>query len=539
MNRRSVLMGGLAATLGGSLARAAPPPVASGPLSVEIDLDGRTFRYNEAAGRDIGDYRDPAGQFVQGCVLASHPDLPLYVMFRRDRQSPRFEIVFELGRAFAGTPANLGAYQVRVLSGEETLGRIGVPQHYWFSRWRVQSAPRPVRIAAGDLIARGLLPPYSARAIPVGAPEGRPQVYEVMGLAGVNPYMGTTGEREDIGPLTEPQAEFLCTRSQVALQTTMSQAEAGGTIPWNIRDARTGAPVDVLANPHATIYGPGPDNVVIPRTRTPISADQAHQPALAYLPFLLTGDPYHLETLQFQSTFNKLFFLWQNRLSTGQVRGHAWSLRTLAQTVRVTPPDVPSWLLPQRTWKTLLDQQREQMTRDFVQNPDPLRAVFRTIDQNFGDRATGALQPGTYFAPWQGEFETFILGWLVAMGFQEWQPAYRWSLGSTLARTDGRSGWVRAYGTPYVMALRPQRDAPWARSWAEAWALNARLQNWQVRDPDRWMGTPTYLSYTWGALAMARHLGVAEAGPCAAWANGQIRDVAAQGQRFPYRWAVG
>lgn len=540
MHRRSVLLGGLSAVLPVSASRAAPGASAAGPLALEIDIDGRAFRYEETGGRDLGDYRDPAGQFVQGCVLATNPGLPLQVMFRRDRGSPRFEIVVELGRAFGGgAPANLGAYRARVLAGTAPLGAVEVPAHYWFSRWRLQSTPRPVRVDPRELIAQGLLPAYDGRALPVGGPEGKAQDYTPMGLAGVTGYMGTTGERDDIGPLTEPQAEFVCVRSRPGLLTTMSQAEAGGTIPWNIRDARTNAPVDPVANPHATIYGPGPDNVVIPRTATPISPDVAHQPALAFLPFLLTGDPYHLETLQFQSTFNTLFFLWQRRLDTGQVRGQAWSLRTLAQNARVTPDQVPSWLLPRRVWTTLLDRQRDEMLRRFVRNPEPPRAVFRTTDQNFGDRATGPLGAGTYIAPWQGEFDVFILGWLVSMGFKDWEPVYRWALGSTIARTDGRSGWVRAYGTPYVMALRADRNAPWARSWSEAWALNAAKQNWKAADPDHWQGTPTYLNYSWAVLSQARRLGVAEAGPCFAWADGQIRDLARQGHRFPYKWSVG
>ena len=38
--------------------------------------------------------------------------------------------------------------------------------------------------------------------------------------------------------------------------------------------------------------------------KSPYEADAAHQPGLAYLPYLVTGDYYYLEELQFWTMFN-------------------------------------------------------------------------------------------------------------------------------------------------------------------------------------------------------------------------------------------
>ena len=39
-----------------------------------------------------------------------------------------------------------------------------------------------------------------------------------------------------------------------------------------------------------------------------MSPDTTHEPTLGYLPFLLTGDPYALEEIQFTTTFDYIHF---------------------------------------------------------------------------------------------------------------------------------------------------------------------------------------------------------------------------------------
>ena len=51
-----------------------------------------------------------------------------------------------------------------------------------------------------------------------------------------------------------------------------------------------------------------------------ITTDTSHEPALNYLPFMLTGDPYYLEGLQFQAVYDLLATSVGYRYSTNQVR---------------------------------------------------------------------------------------------------------------------------------------------------------------------------------------------------------------------------
>ena len=542
MKRRSLLLAGLGAAGGQGFLRGPisvdAAETAVSPLSAEIEIDGRTFRYQEANALDLGDYTDPLGRFVQTCKRATDPGLPMGVMFRRDRGSDRAEVIFELGLCWSGEPAHLGRYRARILRGSTDVAVVDVPNHYWFSRWRWQSALRPVRVTTVSLMQQGLLPSYDARAHTARSIPVRPQSYEPMGLAGVTAYFGTTGDRDDIGPVTEAQAEYLCTGRSAALSTLMAQGEAAGTVPWIMRDEKTGGPVDVLAYPKVSSYSAKGGTPYIATVEGPVYPDSAHQPALAYVPFLLTGDPYHLESLQFQATWNIVSQPWPYRYRVGQVRAHAWSLRTLGQAAAVTPSSVPKWLLPRAHWKQLLDMQRDWLTHDLMESKEPAHAIFRTINQELGRYPMGDLPAATTLAPWQDDFEAFSAGWLVRMGFPEWLPYFRWQVDSQISRTNGRSGWVRAHCTPFMICIRKSPDGPWASSWKEAWGINQAAQHFQVSDPNRWQDEFFTLPFTRGVLALARHADIPEAEECFAWADSETARAAATDRHMSYRWAL-
>jgi hypothetical protein len=548
MLRRRLLSAGLAGSVVGfGACRAARADSSAGPLSAVIEYSGKSYRYAESEGTDLGDYVDPQRRFVQRCVVANNKQFPLTLFFRPDRTSDRAEVVFELGRIWPSEPpANLESYRVTIHRGDKVVFQTDVPQHYWFSRWRWQSAPRPPIVSVSELLRKGLLPPYDERAHSGPARQTRPQTYQIMELAGIYRAMGATGERPDIGPVTEQQAEFICTGRSGALDTVLAQAEGAGTLPWHFRDEHTGAPLDTLRYKRATVYrndeAPAGDPF-IERTKLAIKLDSAHQPALAYLPFLLTGDPYYLETLQFQVTFNTLEGPPDYRYRTGQVRAVAWTLRTLGQAAMVTPENTPRWLLPKSNLSEQLKLNRDWIMREFVSSADVPRSIFHVIDQSFGGEPDKGLEAKTRIAPWQDDFLTFVLLWLVQMGHASWEPIARWKAGSTIARTDGKSGWIRAHATPYSIGLREHRDSPWLPSWSAAWQLTAARLNLVFDDPNRLAitkaGQLTYPAYTRGALVMASRLGIAEAKPCYEWIDGELRRaLAALRGSMDYKWSV-
>ncbi len=490
------------------------------PLSLRavINLAGKSYDFREENGQNLGDFVSGIGGFTQRCIRSEIPNLPLTAYFRPDRSSDRVEVVFELGRIFSASPANLGAYTVTIFRGEQVLARVDVPAHYWFSRWRWQSTARPVVADVAKLIEQNLVPSYerSSAPKPIGVslnlmplPNGdyldvdilgqfslgnyanaaklvvsaeqyvalnsnvgsaatvstSSNIYAAMGLAGVTPYMPNTGERSDIGLVTEPQAKFICTNDAASLDLLRAQAEAAGTMPWHMRDDTQTGPFDFRKYPNATwYYNSTAGSPHVKTVSTPVTLDSAHQPALAYVPYLLTGDPYHLEDLQFQANWNWGALPAAYRPSVPQARAFAWSLRTLAQAVRVTPAATPPWLLPQSYWAAQLAATRDYFQADFVESVRPERALFRATANIETSRGEGNAPEGTWVDPWQDEFVATVMGWMVSMGFTDWRTAFDWIIGGTVARTSAGSGWVRAHSTPYRMILRASKSAPFATS---------------------------------------------------------------------------
>lgn len=665
--RRQALAWGFAAA---AVSRFHPAQAASyPPLTATVSLNGRSYVFREDQGTDLGDFVSDIGGFTQRCVRSEVAGCPLTIFFRPDRTSDRAEVVFELGHLFHATPANLGAYTVVIQRSGQALATVIVPQHYWFSRWRWQSAARPIVGDVDKLMTQNLLPHYfvsvaaptpppqtqqstapsasdimsgrvmtgalapmnisatyplnlqvgqqymfissasglsqvmvaislngsyvasnvtadggttpyflfkptasgaysvvvasvnnfagtyslqltGANGLPLApaasAPAAAPTstataaattAYAIMGLAGITPNMGQTGERGDIGLVTGPQGEYICTRSATALANLRAQAEGAGTLPWHMRDENTGAPIDFRAYPKAGWYAdPRVSSPHIPQTDTPIGIDSAHQPAVAYVPYLLTGDPYHLEDMQFAANWNWGTLPPTYRPSIPQARAFAWSTRTLAQCARVTPKTVPAWLLPQAYWVQLLTTTRQYFEADFVNSLRPERARFRATGNMDATRDEPGAPAGTWVDPWQDEFVATVLGWVVTMGFTDWRTAFDWVVGGSIARSSGKSGWARAYASPYRMIVKSSAKAPVASSWAEAWQITKQVEKITTTDTEKWATSDlTYLAYLYGALTYAQRLNTADVSGAIAWAKAQF---AAYNWTVDYKWRL-
>ncbi len=582
----------LAIGVGGAVAAGILPARGAEPLlKAVVSLQGRNYEFRQENGVDLGDFASPIGGFTQRCIRVDLPGFPLSVFFRPDRDGQRVEVVFELGRLWSGAPAHFGAYSAAIFQGSQLLATVSAPSHVWSARWRWQSAPRPVVGNVQSLIQSGHLPPYAVSETQASAPaKAKPAnpykmpngdwidldvlhqiedgnyakanalfindlmnsvstaaarggvsgaVYSVMGLAGITPYMPQTGERDDIGLLTEPQAEYVCTASQTALETLRAQAEGAGSMPWHMRDERTGAPLSFLTYPNASWY-PGRESGApyFKPLDSPVSLDSAHMPALVYLPYLLTGDPYHLEDLQFQANWSWGWYNPAYRPTIPQARQFAWDLRTLAQVTKMTPATTPGWLLPRAHWAARLETWRQYFEASCVNNPRPDRALFRVCTPIDSSQEQGPLAPeGTWVAVWEDEFVAAVLGWVVTMGFTEWRTAFDWKIGSTVARTNGSSGWVRAAATPYRTILRATAKSPFASDWAGAWQLTKSVAHVTVNDADTWADSDmTYLTYTRGALVYAAQRGTPGASAGLAWATQQLTK-----RKWPtaYKWRIG
>ncbi len=473
-------------------------------LSVEIVLPDGTHKFAATEGRDLGDFNGPG--FIEQNVVVSDHAIPLRVFFRPDRNSSRTEVVFEWGDAFKPSGSELPAYDAHIRKAGAELANIHVPKQYWLARWRWQSEPRKVIRTGADLIKDRLVPPYANTGI---SGDFFVKPYSIMGTSNLMTAMGASGERGDIGLVTEITARYLITGSKSDLQSMFEWAEASGTVPWHMRDPSTLSAISYAKYPNASTYGEprGQQPQLLLQSTSPFEIDGAHMPQLSYVPFLLTGDPYYLEELEFALTFTLGCYPGhQTIIRHDQTRMFAWTLRDLFYVVKALPDNTPSWLLPKSYWAKILDKNLNWTMTNFVNNPSFKTAgLFSGVDEE-------------RIAFWQEDYLATVIGAGVWMGFQDWQPVFAWKIKSNIARTNGLSGWPRSDPSFYWTEWKDKSGVP-----VSSWAALAALNN---MEPDNSRLNPkvtfSYIFYDRAALVMATKLGISSAQPPLDWLNTQL-----------------
>ena len=401
----------------------------------------------------------------------------------------RVDFVVENTKTFKAGPRNL-TYDVNLdLGGRTVYAKSGLT-HYHHSRWHQSAwwngATAPaihVRPNTAYLIASKAVSNYDQNVKPaesILAEMGKKLTAANTGPMTVGPviaYMATTGGRGDIGPLPIWSVSYLLSMDQRARDSMMAAADGAGTWSIHMRDENTGYPlrVDNEANKtistHMNLAHKGP--LPVPRCanndgnlcKTPYTNDTAHQPSLVYLPYLLTGDYYYLEELQFWAASNPLATdpnnsgLGKGLVRWQQVRGQAWSLRTLGHVAYITPDAHPL----KGYFTKQLDNNLEFYNDTYVKaNPNRLGVYDGTGTGSF--KVNGS-------APWQDDFFTWSFGYLAELGFDKARPILEWKAKYAVGRmTDPGFCWIQ--GSAYYLEFRGGDKSPLFGSLGEMYAAN-------------------------------------------------------------------
>lgn len=167
--------------------------------------------------------------------------------------------------------------------------------------------------------------------------------YEPMGIAGWRRSMGTAGYSQQIGILPNWDAGYLTSggdpRSYRAVEAHAKALNSHGIV-WS--DPDTDSPIDLRKWASWTVKGRNGGGANNSRAGDKKWTD-SHHGSGGYLAYLITGDYYYLETLQHQAVTCYLV-IWsyrghgiERRLLSRQTRAGAWSVRTLAQAVSISP----------------------------------------------------------------------------------------------------------------------------------------------------------------------------------------------------------
>lgn len=411
------------------------------------------------------------------------------------------------GQEAPSTPAR-PAYVANISGG--TLAApvvITVPWQEWGTRWRWQSAPRPIVRTYEDLVAMKAIPRLSLEyrggaAIPPGRDWLGPT-----DTGGLYVAMGATGDRNDVGLITEQQAAYLLTGDDGCRRTMMAQAEAVGSMPLWIRDVATGATVDAGAYPYIALSDASsggkryaiPTPAIRPISPNRFGLDTAHMPAAAFVVGMLTRDPYLLEAMHATAMFGVLQFnrgRLQNKLprlvNTGQPRSLAWNWRDMFRNMLFTPNPVPSWLLSQDQWRAYIPDQVEFGNRYIGASVSPCTTVFKFFPAVSNNQA------------FMLDYILLTAGWIKLTGeFPEMDPIIAYAATPRLTMSDptDKAGWdhrhqmiyygpvfdarkgAQAIGSPaYDYRVPASPDTP--ESWAELWSC---MQKWAAVHESGWV----------------------------------------------------
>ena len=451
-----------------------PPvePPATIFLSVDLELPTGVLSFSEEVAIDLGDY---ISEFVhQRCRVQRQG--PWVVFFRPDADGTRHEVVVEFGGwdfqtsppTPLVTPAHFPAYIAEIRQGAEVLATVAVPAHWWMTRWRWQSAPRPVIRTMADLVGLKATLPLSEEALwddPVDLAISQAVWSGPMGTGGLTTSMSTTGDRQELGPITSLQGSYLLRGNEEALTGMLAQAEAVGSFPFWVRDPQTNCLLDIYRHPyHATtdsasqskypkLNAPAP-----PASGAYFRLDNSHFPSVAYIPWLLTDDPYFLEGCQAAALYgcmNTNYYTINTKLpglsNLAQKRGFGWSNRSSFQMAVMAPQFPPAWLLPRSLFQHQTDDTLVWVRDCSMPSQIKSARIFNNV----------APQNGA-ISPYQEGFCLCVFGWVRWTGmFPQWHDSIDW-LAQTLIKITAdpaQGGWDRRWPTAYWVIVNRARKA--------------------------------------------------------------------------------
>jgi hypothetical protein len=194
-----------------------------------------------------------------------------------------------------------------------------------------------------QLISTRLVPNYWKRNPSAAALNGLGQVYTPMSRVGWTQNEGDTGFQNAIGLLPLWDALYCTSSDPRAYRAVLASARSRGSYPIVFRDSNDNLPTRPSARPNYTVGGDngGGSNGL---TAGSLTWELAHHGCAGYLPYLITGDYYHLETMQYQAGMCYLcndqgHGAGTSRKLLSQSRAMAWSLRTVGQLAALGPSD--------------------------------------------------------------------------------------------------------------------------------------------------------------------------------------------------------
>ena len=403
----------------------------------------------------------------------------------------RVDTVFENGFTYAKTASNLN-YRVKLDVGDQQFAS-GKIKHYNHARWHktLWWGSNPNLYVHQDteyLQDTGVIPEYEDIQPRESELKKIAASFPIMTNGNQTQHMGNTGAQAAIGPLPSWTALYALSGDARAFDHMNANDNAVGSYGFHYRDAATGRPVSIEDHPFITLAdyshatragGQYQKDLITPCSddcSSPYSFDIAHHPSIGYVPYLVTGDYYFLEELQFAASYDQL---WANpkyrgeskghiQHAQGQVRGQAWTLRTMAQAAFASPKNDPM----KSFFTQMMQNNIDNYTAYYLDNEaeHPLHLIDNygaVIYPAFGQSRVGV-------GPWQQDFFAWSVSNAADLGFAGYDKFAKWLLQfqvgrmtNWLSNKDGGFCWINA--ATYSLQIRPYQNGPQYQTLDEAY----------------------------------------------------------------------
>ncbi len=305
----------------------------------------------------------------------------------------RVDVSFENMLDMVG--ATTVTYDAYIFVGDGPLpafSRTGI-EHFYLTRWRhtQEFGTFPFVPGTPDIASLNktkALPPYLplvANVVDSTVPDpldidADPLRFDILREGALTRYMPAHSGRPELAPYPDWTARYLVHKNPDQKRFVLVNGDLSGSWPIHMREPESGSGshtgvgaenlislnlrpwlwLDERAEPLNECCGidfirgtPLPWNSDLNPPagsgRSPLVPDNAHQPSIAYVPYLLTGDRYYAEEMAFWANYGMIVTNPQNNVrgadgilgNDNETRGTAWALRNLVDAAAYYPDASP------------------------------------------------------------------------------------------------------------------------------------------------------------------------------------------------------
>ncbi|MCX7591563.1 MAG: hypothetical protein N2255_08050, partial [Kiritimatiellae bacterium] len=271
--------------------------------------------------------------------------------------------------------------------------------------------------------------------------------------------------------------------------------DLAGSWPIHVRNSKTGRIMTIDERPEFWFDPRGRDKPVWQPDRTPppavdtpegkqyvLTPDVAHQPSLAYIPYLVTGDFYYLEEAYFWANYC-LIAQWDaprqkaKGIMSDQVRGNAWGLRNIGDAAFIAPDGDPEGAY----FEEKIHNNMAHMTAKMYGPPEYNSMGFWYPRDMQNARIQNPANPNwLVMVWWEHDYLIWSLHHLTELGFSDAAKPrdflLRWRVGSFVNRDDFDPRLSAPYRT-VIGEKGPDGRPVFYENWKKLAEENIRLGN--------------------------------------------------------------